>query len=294
MTLEPALSAEPLSAPDGRKLASTAGYYLTFIVLGMVTAVLGPTLLGLAEQTHTQLSTISLLFPASSLGYLLGSLLGGRIYDRMPGHPLLTGTLVSLAVILVLIPLAPWLEVLLVLMIALGMSQAMLDVGGNTLLVWVHRDKVAPFMNGLHFFFGAGAAVSPIIIAWAAGLSEGITWGYWALALLVAPVALWPLLLPSPKAQVATREEQTAGRTNTRLVVLMAILLFLYVGAELAFGSWIFTYAVVRRLTTSAEGAYLTSLFWGALTLGRLISIPLAARIRPRLILLGDLGYAAV
>jgi hypothetical protein len=35
---------------------------------------------------------------------------------------------------------------------ALGMAEGALDVGGNTLLVWVHQEKVGPFMNGLHFF----------------------------------------------------------------------------------------------------------------------------------------------
>jgi FHS family Na+ dependent glucose MFS transporter 1 len=35
--------------------------------------------------------------------------------------------------------------------------------------------------------------------------------------------------------------------------------------------------------------AYLTSAFWGAMTLGRLLSIPLAARFEPRQVLAGDL-----
>ena len=47
----------------------------------------------------------------------------------------------------------------------MGVAEGALDVGGNTLLIWVHRHKVGPFMNGLHFFFGAGAFLSPIIIA---------------------------------------------------------------------------------------------------------------------------------
>ena len=38
---------------------------------------------------------------------------------------------------------------------------------GNTLLVWVHPARVGPVMNALHFFFGLGAFLSPILIAWA-------------------------------------------------------------------------------------------------------------------------------
>jgi len=59
--------------------------------------------------------------------------------------------------------------------------------------------------------------------------------------------------------------------------------------AEGGFGGWIFTYAVGLRLTNEPTAAYLTSTFWGALTLGRLLAIPLAARFSPRVVLLADL-----
>jgi fucose permease len=42
-------------------------------------------------------------------------------------------------------------------------------------------------------------------------------------------------------------------------------------------------------LSNEVAAAYLTANFWGALTLGRLLGIPIASRIRPRWILLGDL-----
>jgi MFS transporter, FHS family, Na+ dependent glucose transporter 1 len=148
---------------NDRKIAKTVGYYLAFIVLGLIMSSLGPTLIGLAAHTRTQISEISFLFTATSLGYLLGSLLGGRIYDRAPGHPLLVVVLLGTAVTMALVPLIPWLWLLMLLMVVLGIGQGFLDVGCNTLLVWVHRDKVAPFMNGLHFFFGVGAFIAPLL-----------------------------------------------------------------------------------------------------------------------------------
>jgi FHS family Na+ dependent glucose MFS transporter 1 len=68
--------------------------------------------------------------------------------------------------------------------------------------------------------------------------------------------------------------------------------LFLYVGMEIGFGGWVFTYATTLGLVEETAAAYLTSAFWGALTVGRLLSIPLAARLRPRTILLLDLAGA--
>lgn len=50
-----------------------------------------------------------------------------------------------------------------------------------------------------------------------------------------------------------------------------------------------FTYAVRLEIGGEAAAAYLTSAFWGALTFGRLVSIPLAVRVRPHWMLLGSL-----
>jgi fucose permease len=97
----------------------------------------------------------------------------------------------------------------------------------------------------------------------------------------------------SPQHQPAEQPETrpSAYRSSEqRIVTLIALLLLLYVGAEASFGGWIYTYAVALELSDAATAAYLTSAFWGALTLGRLLSIPLAARFRPRSILVADLA----
>lgn len=73
------------------------------------------------------------------------------------------------------------------------------------------------------------------------------------------------------------------------LLVLITFFFFLHVGAEVSFGGWIFTYALALDLSGATIAAYLTSAFWGAFTLGRLLGIPIAAHFRPRFILLSDL-----
>jgi len=143
-------------------------------------------------------------------------------------------------------------------------------------------------MNGLHFFFGFGALLSPIIVAQAILISGDITWAYWALALLILPVVVWLLSLPSPTAHTVS-ENAPAGPVDRVMVLLIASFFFLYVGAEVSFSGWIFTYSLISNLCSQASAAYLTSAFWGAFTLGRLLSIPVAARISPRAILICSL-----
>ena len=143
-------------------------------------------------------------------------------------------------------------------------------------------------MNGLHFMFGVGAFISPIIIAEMVLLSGDINWGYWVLALLVIPVIFWLLRLPSPK-NIPLAEDQPQKKINYILVGMIVLFYVLYVGAEGSYGSWVYTYTINLNLMGNTSAAYLTSLYWGALTLGRLISIPIAARFKSEVILFSDM-----
>ena len=285
----PAAPRWPIDPTVDRRQAlfKTAGYYAAFIALGLASASLGPTLPGLAESTRSRVSEISSLFAARSLGYLAGSLIGGRLYDRTPGHPVMVTGLLLMAAMMGLAPVVAQLWMLGAVILVLGFAEGALDVGGNTLLVWVHRDRVGPFMNALHFFFGLGAFLSPLIIAHVLLRGGDMVRAYWTLALLLLPAAFWLLRLSSP---IAPRmpADMAAGQVNGRLVVLIVAFFFFYTGAEIAFGGWIYSYAVALRLSSDAVAAYLTSTFWGALTLGRLLAVPLAVRFSSRSILLAD------
>jgi FHS family Na+ dependent glucose MFS transporter 1 len=286
---------------------TTVGYFAVFVAVGLETAALGPTLPGLAKQTQTQLDAISFLFTGHALGYMLGSFLGGRLYDRVPGHPLMVSMLVLMTAMLALMPFISVLWLLAVVWLVLGMAGGALDVGGNTLLVWLHGRGVGPFMNALHFFFGVGSFLAPLIVAQALSLRGDVSGAYWVLALLVLPVAIWLARLRSPSFRAnpayhvgdhppgGCEERSNADEGGKRRVVVMiALLLMLYVGAEAAFGGWIYTYAVALDVSDETAAAYLTSAFWGALTVGRLLSVPIAVRYQPRAILLADLAGCMV
>lgn len=269
------------------KRAYTAAYYLAFVMLGLSTAIIGPALPSLAEQTGTALGSIGFLFTASSLGYMLGSLASGRGFDRLPGHWLVALALLINSAMLGLAPLTPQLWLLTVILMINGLGQGTLDVGANLLLLWVHRARATPYLNGLHFFFGVGALVAPIVVAQSLLRTGGVTTAFWLFALYPIPAAVWLLRLPSP-APSHTNETSGTGPVRWKLVALLAVVFFLYVAAEVGYGGWIYTYATVQGLGDVASAAFLTSAFWGALTLGRLMIIPVATRFSPERIVIAD------
>lgn len=269
----------------------TLSYYAAFIALGLSSAVLGPTLLGLAEQTGSTLSQISYLFTARALGYLGGSLLGGRLYDRLPGNRTMAGALLVLAALMAFVPTVPLLGLLIALMLALGVMEAVVDVGGNTLIVWVHRKGVGPFMNGLHLFFAVGAFLAPLLIAQVILWSGTFGAGYWLLALLFVPIALRLVPLPNPQP-LAAHTDDSFVRPHLGLLTLIVTYFILVAGGESSFAGWIYTYSVKAELMSETTAAYLNSAFWGAFMLSRIASIPLSTRLRPRVIILADLGLS--
>ncbi|MBN1452513.1 MAG: MFS transporter [Anaerolineales bacterium] len=270
------------------KLLLTAAYYLSFIMLGLLTAAEGPALPGLAKNTSSTLDQISLIFIFGSLGYLLGSLFSGQAYDRLPGHRLMAFTFLLISTCAALIPFMHNLWLLLSVMFVLGLAKSALDVGCNTLLLWVHGEKVGPFMNGLHFFFGLGAFGAPLILARVLLVTNEIWWVFWLFALLSLPIAAWLWNLPG--SPVGTKPQENGNAPFPVIPVTLIVLAFLfYVGAEISFGNWIYTYALTLGLGTEVTAAYLTSAFWGTFTVGRLLGVWISSRARAATILFVDL-----
>lgn len=278
MTTEP-VSPNPASAyPAAAR--STAAYFLTSIALGLATAALGPALPALSEQTGVRLGAIGVLFTGNNLGYMLGSLGYGNLLDRVQGNRLVAVILLVMAAMLGLVPVTTSLLLLTVVFFVLGTSNGGVDVCSNPMLVWIHRGRANSFLNALHFFFGLGAFLGPLLVAQSLSGGWGIRGAYWLLALYPLPIALWLLRLPSPPPP-KTAHQLEHHPTPWRLVVLITLVFVFYVGAELGFGGWIYTFTLSQGLANAQQAAYLTSLFWGALTVGRLLGIGIAAHIRP-------------
>ena len=268
------------------KKFTTAAYYAAFLAMGVSMASLGPTLPGLAENTRATLGTISILFTARSVGGLLGSVIGGQVYDKFRGHLVMALVIVCMAGLTALTPVFPLLWVLTAVLFFTGAIQGMLNIGGNAMLVWIHGDRVGPWMNGLHLFFGIGTFITPIIVAQFVTRQGGLLWTYLLLAVIILPT-LVVVFLPSPQPPHAL-DRRSGTRLDVRLIVLISLVFACYNGASLAYGGWVYTYAVEMKLADATAAAYLTSVFWGALTLGRLAAIPLALRFSPRAILRAD------
>jgi FHS family Na+ dependent glucose MFS transporter 1 len=159
------------------------------------------------------------------------------------------------------------------------------DVTCNTVVLWIH--KGGPVMNALHLCFGIGATLAPVLVGRSLAWTHGIRAGYLVVAGAMVVLGAMALTRPSPR-----NPHMDAGRGlppgKGRLVLIGVAFFISYVGVELGFAGWIFDYGVARGLNRVGQASWLGTGFLAAFTVGRLLSIPVAGRVVPRLVLAAD------
>ncbi len=259
-------------------MSKTILYSLAFVALGLISGSIGPTLPALAAQTNVELKQISNVFVARSFGTLVGSWMIGRMYDRFTGHPLLAGSLLASAVAMALFPASNLLWVLLALSVFIGLASASINVGGNAMIVMVHGERVRPFMSVLHFAFGLGGFLAPMLVALFESRADGLQWTYWVLAMLSLPVILLTMLSRSPAPSISHHEEKSSA-VPALLLGLLVFYFFLEVGAEASIMGWLFSYSISRGIALKTA-YHINSAFWAAFTVGRLATVWLSTRFQ--------------
>jgi len=158
------------------------GYFALFMCLGLDMSVIGPTLPALANQTGSTVGEMGLAFLLGAVGGTLGTLLGGWLFDWAPGRVVLGAAEMLSATLLFIVPHVPWIGVLMALFVIKGVAGGVVGTGANTLLLWAHGGKAGPFLNALHFFFGLGAFLSPLLL----GLLLTAGGAYWQAYVILA------------------------------------------------------------------------------------------------------------
>ena len=267
----------------------TASYYLAFFSFGLVAAMLGPALPFLADHAGASISEASLLFIAGALGFFLGSNIAGILYDRVKGNPVVAVALAITGSAFFFIPLSKSLLEIFLLLVFNGIGAGMVVVGSNTLLVWVRSNNLPPWMNGMHLLNGIGAFISPLVITFSITRTNDIILAYRINGIFFLMAALFVLFTPSPKLRKKLSKDLTFSKKIIISIVLTAASALLYVGTEVSFSGWIFSFTREILDSSNKTAGIMTSFFWGSITLGRGISIPLSKKLNPEKFLIIDI-----
>lgn len=270
------------------EISNLAAYYLAFIGMGAASGIVGPTLPALAERGFSTVGTFGILFSVRSLGYLIGTLTLARLLDRFKPHLLMGLAQVGAGLCLAGVAWMHTLPQLIALFFIATLLESVISVGTNTSILWTFKRRSGPLINGLHAFFGMGAFLSPLLVARLLSLDSGLKTAYWVVGGIFILSGLWMLRLPCnphPPVESKDSEVRQSRRSDGLLIVMGALFLFFYVGAEVSFGGWYYTYLTGENLVSVETGAYLVSLFWFTFTVGRLASVWVVTKLTPQRLL---------
>ncbi|XP_062345935.1 sodium-dependent glucose transporter 1 [Cinclus cinclus] len=294
----------------------------SFLGLGMSIAVLGPTFPNLAANVRKNVSDIYYIFVGRSLGSLVGSVVGGVLFDCMNAALLLALSMLATAAGLYGIPWCKESLLLTTLMSVIGGSMGILDTGGNVMALNTWGSEAGPHMQALHFSFAAGAFLAPILAKMALGSSESeelagaektnqsvlksvptasaasttpapkdhhdadFLWSYIIIGTYILFISIFFFVLYSKTNSARDKSKASAqkgglAKYHWPLIGLMFVFFLFYVGAEVTYGSYVFTYAVVFAEMTESEAAALNSVFWGTFAVCRGAAIFGAAFLSP-------------
>ena len=286
---------------------ATAATFLAYIALGLLIASLGASFIQLQHQTNSTPSQLTFVFTLRSFGYLIGSAAGGILLDKFPqsGTPVIAIALFDTSISSALIPFADTVVVLCILCCTQGIAMGTLDTVANVIIIYLWGSEAGPWMQGLHCSFAIGAVISPLVVRLSQSTSStgtDITPAFFTFSIITALCGIYFLFVPTPKPPKPIKSIKSAETTetiehsestestlktssssssfcctrHTRIILTTGALLGIYVGAETGFGGFVLLYSQKNYGMSEADGQYLNAVFFGFLTIGRVIGIPLS------------------
>lgn len=266
--------------------------YLSFVSLGLPDGLLGVAWPSIRTFFQLPLDALGTLLVTFTIGYLVSSFGSGRILSRISVGTLLTLSSLATAASLLGYMLAPRWGIMVALGGLAGLGAGAVDTGMN---IYAATHFSARAVNWLHACYGVGAAVGPAIMSGVLMANRPWQWGYGIVGLWQGLLAVcfaltrrwWLPVAPSRDASApAAVCAPSYGRTWRLPVMWWSMsVFFVYTGLEAAAGTWAFSlFHEARAIPLPTAGTWV-SVYWGALTVGRLLSGVVVSLVPVRLFL---------
>jgi fucose permease len=256
-----------------------------------IAAVLGGAVLPEVMLTfHLTPSIAGLFIAIPAVGVILAGMTGGMFARALDITRTLTFSVLGLGLSLLLIAVAPAIPILLLGALFFGVVNGLIETSGNALIVEIYPRQAARELNLIHFFFGIGAFVSPMLIAFL--FSKGVPWrvGYLIPASLI--LFLFGILLRQPSLKVSAVgvvEEISLWQWFRNQLVFQAwVGAFLLLATEQGVTGWVTTYMRQEEILLPHVASVGLAIFWLSMLAGRIVNTRLPPGISPKKIIIAQ------
>jgi FHS family glucose/mannose:H+ symporter-like MFS transporter len=273
-----------------------------FLLVGVVTTLLGPILPMLAARWRLDDAEAGSLFIAQFTGAMIGSALSSPMIERLGSLRLMACGYVAMAAAVACLGVNSW-GIGLLSVLSCGFALGLTTPATNLLVAEINSERRAAALNILNLAWALGAVAGPLLIGLFArdgrlvrpliGLAALLS----GIALLIARRSLTDSSSrpnqPKPNQKDPARFERSALRAwASPYALLTGGLIFIYVGTETAAGGWISSYAQRLDASASGFGTMTPSFFWAGLLIGRAAAPALLRRVSDAALVLISLFVA--
>jgi MFS transporter, FHS family, glucose/mannose:H+ symporter len=273
-----------------------AAIAVTFLLIGVLAASYGPLLEHLVPRFGISLPEAGSVFSAHFAGALIGVFVSIWAMERVSGRIAVWAALGCLAVGCAGVALAPSWPAFLAGVFVIGLGFGGLDLSLNQLVAFSEGPRRSALLNGLNSAYGFGSVAGPILIS---RLSQdhltALYGGAAALAVVLIPAVagIQGHLPVAPRKSNRDREATVASRRGMWLVAIFVVAFIFYVGVETGVGGWMPSHLESVGIQ-SLEAASITSGFWLALAIGRLLATLIPDSVPPPVIVTSGSAIASV
>lgn len=265
-----------------RTISKIAATYYGFIVFGMFDSSLGALLPSIERYYGYTYLIVSLSFLAPFTGYLFAAVLSDHTHRWLGrGGASCLGVALQLVCFIISLSGPPPFPLFVVGYGIGGFGNGTLEASWNSYLGVF--DRANELTGILHAFYGIGGIICPTVFT--AMIERGYQWhlcyavlvGMGSLSLIVVAVAFIKDTPAVYRKSVAFSRDGTDNSSSIRMVIanklvwLLAVALFMYVGSEVTLGGWISTFMINIRHGNPEKMGYVTTGFWVGITLGRVV-----------------------
>jgi MFS transporter, FHS family, glucose/mannose:H+ symporter len=283
-----------LAAPGGDQvilpkpaLAATAA---TFLLIGVLAASYGPLLEHLVQRFGISLPEAGSVFSAHFAGALIGVFVSMWGMERVSGRIAIWVALGCLAVGCAGVAFAPSWPTFLAGVFVVGLGFGGLDLGLNQLIAHSEGPRRSAMLNALNSAYGFGSVAGPLLIS---RLGQDHLTALYGSAAALAVVLIPAVAGIKGRLPVAPQRHAHGSRRGGVLVAIFVVAFVFYVGVETGVGGWMPSHLESVGLK-SLEAASITSGFWLALAIGRLLAALIPDSVPPPVVVLSGSAIASV
>src|SRR5260370_13080846 len=251
-------------------------------MVGMKNGWLGPFLPEISRTSHLPIERAGLIVSSSAAGYFISVLVAGEINQSLSAQKILVGAMVLFTAGLAGLAAATGLAGLLCAGFLIGLAGGGIDIGANTLIVELNREHLASALNYLHVLFGVGALLGPLIVSAAFATRVPYWWVFGGGAVACAAIGFRWGATPAHEVRIPPEPGNENGflpMLSRPVIWAISAVMFLYVGAEIGIGAWLFLYLQMAGALSPMLASSGVSLYWLGLVCGRAFGGRLGHRI---------------